>query len=234
MITVAIDAATDRLSVAARGPAGTTVERHLAGARGHARALLVLLEEVVGAVEGSAAAITRVIVADGPGSFTGLRVAATAAKAVVRTGKATLAATPSLLARARKASGEPGLVLAAASALRGEVYAGWYHFGADGRVAVVREASAATFESVQGGPRPDLIAGDGPDGFLEALGRYWAAPVAPREAAVADARALLWLAEAPGGVTEIADPATWEPVYGRPAEAQARWEREHGRPLPHP
>jgi len=27
------------------------------------------------------------------------------------------------------------------------------------------------------------------------------------------------------------DLATWEPSYGRVAEAQARWEREHGRPL---
>jgi hypothetical protein len=26
--------------------------------------------------------------------------------------------------------------------------------------------------------------------------------------------------------------AEWEPVYGRPAEAQARWEKAHGRPLP--
>jgi hypothetical protein len=27
------------------------------------------------------------------------------------------------------------------------------------------------------------------------------------------------------------DLATWEPQYGRVAEAQAKWEREHGRPL---
>jgi hypothetical protein len=26
----------------------------------------------------------------------------------------------------------------------------------------------------------------------------------------------------------------WEPTYGRPAEAQARWEAAHGRALPNP
>jgi tRNA threonylcarbamoyladenosine biosynthesis protein TsaB len=28
------------------------------------------------------------------------------------------------------------------------------------------------------------------------------------------------------------DLATWEPAYGRLAEAQVKWEREHGRALP--
>ena len=28
------------------------------------------------------------------------------------------------------------------------------------------------------------------------------------------------------------DPAAAEPVYGRPAEAQAQWEARHGRPFP--
>jgi len=27
---------------------------------------------------------------------------------------------------------------------------------------------------------------------------------------------------------------TAEPTYGRPAEAQAKWEARHGRALPHP
>ena len=32
----------------------------------------------------------------------------------------------------------------------------------------------------------------------------------------------------------VAEPLTWEPEYGRPAEAQALWEARHGRALPHP
>ena len=49
-----------------------------------------------------------------------------------------------------------------------------------------------------------------------------------------DARALLALDGRPGGVVEVADPSSWQPMYGRPAEAQAVWERTHGRALPDP
>lgn len=234
MIVLAVDAATDRLSVAAQGASlGEPEERHVIGARGHARALIPLVEEVVRAVGGSPATIARIILADGPGSFTGLRVATAFAKALARAGRASLATAPSLMARARRAAPPgPGLVLAAASALRGEVYAGWYRFGADGQVAVVREAMAMSFETIVEGPRPDHVAGDGPGGLLEDLARHWRVPLALREEGHADARALLLLAQ-DGAVREVADPATFEPTYGRPAEAQAKWEREHGRPLPH-
>ena len=46
-----------------------------------------------------------------------------------------------------------------------------------------------------------------------------------------DPSALVGLAGLRGGAVPVADVAGWEPVYGRPAEAQAQWERTHGRPL---
>jgi hypothetical protein len=48
------------------------------------------------------------------------------------------------------------------------------------------------------------------------------------------ATALIALAGLEGGAREVPDPSEWEPFYGRPAEAQARWEIAHGRPLPDP
>lgn len=50
--------------------------------RGHAEALLPLLDRVVGRAEGGFAALDRVAVSIGPGSFTGLRVGIAAARAV--------------------------------------------------------------------------------------------------------------------------------------------------------
>jgi tRNA A37 threonylcarbamoyladenosine modification protein TsaB len=47
------------------------------------------------------------------------------------------------------------------------------------------------------------------------------------------AASLLALATLAGVARRIEDPATAEPDYGRPAEAQARWEARHGRPLSH-
>jgi hypothetical protein len=46
------------------------------------------------------------------------------------------------------------------------------------------------------------------------------------------ARQLIGLIGKQGGAREITDVEEWEPLYGRPAEAQARWETAHGRPLP--
>jgi len=207
--------------------------RHLVGARGHARSLLPLLDEVLAELGASVSEVSRVIVADGPGSFTGLRVAAAVAKALSRAGEVTLAVTPSLLGRAaRVAPAGGGLVLSTSAALRGEVYAGWYRFGPGGSVERVRDAEASTWDQVCAGPKPDLVAGDGPDGFLESLGRLWGVPVVVREGAHADAGALLALDDQPGGTANVQSPAAWEPTYGRPAEAQAKWEREHGRALP--
>jgi gamma-glutamyltranspeptidase len=46
------------------------------------------------------------------------------------------------------------------------------------------------------------------------------------------ARCLIDLVGRKGGAVRVEDAGSWEPVYGRPAEAQARWEMTHGSPLP--
>lgn len=234
MMTLAIDAATDRLSVAVATAAGQVVERHLVGARGHARHMIPMIEALLRtAGAASPATIARVVLADGPGSFTGLRVAAAVAKALVRAGQAQLLTAPSLLGRAWTArGGRPGLVLAASSALRGEIYAGWYELAPDRAVHVVHHAVAMGFDEVRAGRRPDCIVGDASDGMLEALAAYWGVTLISREGSQADARGLLELLDVPGAVSVVGAPDRWEPTYGRPAEAQAKWEREHGRPLP--
>ncbi len=234
MTTLAIDAATDRLSVAVASADGQLVERHLVGARGHARNMIPMIQELLGAAgDSSPATISRVVLADGPGSFTGLRVAAAVVKALVRAGRAELWTAPSLLGRAWTArGGRPGLVLSAASALRGEIYAGWYDLAPDRTVHVVHPAVAMGFDEVRARRRPDCIVGDASDGMLEALAAHWGVSLVSREESQADARGLLALLDVTGAVSLVGEPDRWEPTYGRPAEAQAKWEREHGRPLP--
>lgn len=234
MTWIAIDTATDRATVAVGAP-GAVHGAALQGARAHARALPGLIDEALAAAGTTLGDIRGVIVADGPGSFTGLRVGASVAKAMVRALGVPLWTAPSLLARAWSAAPHDGrLVVVLADALRGDLYTAAYRLYGERvetllaptvlRPGQVRERTGAA----------ELIVSSGPAGALAAMGGDSAARVVEGEAAAPDAAALLALRQIAGGAVQVRDVAGWEPEYGRPAEAQVRWEETHGRPLPHP
>ena len=102
---LALETATDRASVAVGRTAADAVEESLTGARRHAGALLPMIQAALRRRGIGLDAITGLIVSDGPGSFTGLRVGATAAKALARARGLPLRTAPSLLARAAGVAG---------------------------------------------------------------------------------------------------------------------------------
>jgi tRNA threonylcarbamoyladenosine biosynthesis protein TsaB len=146
--------------------------------RGHAEALLPLIDRVMAQAEGAFAALGRVAVTVGPGSFTGLRVGVAAARAigiacnVPVVGVSTLAALAAPLILAQK----PGLVAAAIDARHGNVY--FAAFGSDGR-AIVAPRLASVREAVRLlGSGPIRIAGSGaPLLAIEAWSTHLAAEV---------------------------------------------------------
>jgi tRNA threonylcarbamoyladenosine biosynthesis protein TsaB len=209
MSWLAIDTATGRLSVAVGLSATDAVERHVDGPRQHARALLPLVDEALTAREESLADVEAVIVADGPGSFTGLRVGAAVAKGLHDALGLPIYSAPSLLGCA-VAEHRAGCVVVTSEALRGEVYAAVYRF-AGGQVEQVVAPRVVPKEQASA-----LMPG-----------------AALLQDQRVDARRLLALREWQHGLKLIARVEAWTPEYGRPAEAQARWEREHGRPLTH-
>ena len=232
---LALETATDRASVAVGAAPDDAVEESLTGARRHAGALLPMIEAALRRRGVGLDEVTGLVVSDGPGSFTGLRVGATAAKALARARGLPLRTAPSLMARgAAVVRGAPALVLAVADALRGEVYAAAFRFAA-GRVITELEPAVWHPDALAArGLAPDLLAGEAPAAARAVLERATGRPlIAPPDGAPT-ATALIALAALEGGAREVADPAEWEPVYGRPAEAQARWEIAHGRPLPDP
>jgi hypothetical protein len=81
---------------------------------------------------------------------------------------------------------------------------------------------------------PALVVGDGAAAQAAAVRAWTGRDPVPPPVGAPRAAALLALERIPGALRPIADPAAFEPDYGRPAEAQARWERAHGRPLPDP
>ena len=97
---LAIETATDRASVAVGHSEADAVERELTGARRHAAELLPMIDAALRAAGVALDDLTALALSDGPGSFTGLRVGAAVAKALVQARGLPLWTAPSLLVRA--------------------------------------------------------------------------------------------------------------------------------------
>ncbi len=230
MIGLAIDTSTDQLSVAAAHD-GRVAERSAVGARRHAALLGPLVAGALGELGVEVHEVTDIALADGPGSFTGLRVGAAWVKGVCHGRQVRVWTASTLLVRAVVADGA-GVVASLGSALRGEFYLAVYRLD---RANPIQTLLAPTV--VAGGADlglalvPDAVVSDLPVGQWEAFG--WARSsrkIGPPEG-LPTASALLRLVGRPGGARPVLHLGAWEPEYGRPAEAQARWERVHGRLL---
>lgn len=230
---LAVDTATDRASVALGADPADAVEEEVAGARRHAAALVPMVARLLARRGVTLDAVTALAVADGPGSFTGLRVGAAMVKALAAARGLPLWSAPSLMIRAAGVAARGATVLAVADALRGDVYAGLYRFQAGWVETVVAAAVHRPEALAERAPIPDVLVGEVPAPIASGL-EAWAGRtmVRPPEGAP-HARQLIALCSLTGGAGRVAADS-WEPEYGRPAEAQARWEMAHGRPLPDP
>ncbi|MGH7508293.1 MAG: tRNA (adenosine(37)-N6)-threonylcarbamoyltransferase complex dimerization subunit type 1 TsaB [Gemmatimonadales bacterium] len=229
---LALDTATERASVALEVPGAAPVEESIGGARRHAAALVPAIQTLLARAGASLDDLSGIALSDGPGSFTGLRVGASLAKALVHARGVPLWTAPSLLVRAAGFAGTGGQVLAVANALRGEVYAAAYRFLPDRIATDLAPSVCRPEELVAGGLRPTVVVGEAPPEIILALERWAGRPVIGPPDGSPHAARLLELVGRSGGARRVERVGEWEPEYGRPAEAQARWEIAHGRPLP--
>jgi len=229
---LAIETATDRASVALGVPGADPLEENVAGARRHAAALLPMIQSLLRRTGASLEDVTGIVLSDGPGSFTGLRVGASVAKALVHARRLPLWVAPSLLVRAAGVARENEVVLAVAGALRGEVYAAAYRFLPERIHTELAPSVRRPDELVHGGFTPAVVVGEAPADIIAVLESWVGRPVIGPPDGSPRATRLLGLVGRAGGARRVDAVSQWEPVYGRPAEAQARWEMAHGRPLP--
>ena len=160
--------------------------------------------------------ISRVICGAGPGSFTSLRIAASVAKGIaVGVGSPMYSVSSLLLTVAAADSIDAGLYLSVIPAMREE----WF--------AMVVELTRDRDAIARG--EPFIIADEKLDEAARAqdaqvIGPGQALDFRPHARGVA--RLMNQILETGQVAIE-----TWEPDYGRLAEAQVRWEAAHGRPL---
>lgn len=148
----------------------------------------------------------------GPGSFTSLRIAASIAKGLAVGRGIPVRPLSSLgLIVAANAPGEQVRYLAALDALRGQHYVQQFDCHGDAALALGEPVLAPSdrLEELASGASARLVGPGLHDGWLPHV------------------RGAMRLPQAPP-----VDLAAWEPDYGRKAEAQSRWEAEHGRTLP--
>jgi tRNA threonylcarbamoyladenosine biosynthesis protein TsaB len=163
--------------------------------------------------------IGRIVCGAGPGSFTSLRVAGSVAKGLAVGYGVELYAVSSLLLTIA-AMEEPlatGPYLSLLNAMRDEFFAQ--------RVMVEEGGKLRKMGGVgllRAGDMADLQQRESEIRFVGPAQQIDTFPHARGVARVIDDIVR-------GGAVEI---SSWEPDYGRLAEAQVRWEVEHGRPLP--
>lgn len=217
-LVLVIEASTAQGSVALfRGDA---LVQRFAASMGASRedALFPAVQALFEAEGVSTAMLSAVVCGAGPGSFTSLRIAAAVAKGLTQATGAVMFAVPSLMLAAATCE-TPGDYLVHADALREERYAMQVRIDSSRMVHATSDVVRVTLSE------------------LAAMNASWtrlavhAGASFPHDVSVApDAAYLMRIADWRTHGRVILE--SWEPAYGRLAEAQVKWEIANARPLP--
>jgi tRNA threonylcarbamoyladenosine biosynthesis protein TsaB len=214
-LTLALDASTYVGTVAVLRGRDVLVEAEAQMRGEREERLMPAVANALAAAGVEAAELNRVVCGAGPGSFTSLRIAASIAKGIALVSNAPLFAVSSLgliVASRRRARGR---YLAVLDAMRGDVHAAVVEVDEEGDVCAVQAPSLIPLASVDHAASSAMAAVAGAGRVVE--GAPHARGVSRMAALVDGARVSL---------------ESWEPDYGRLAEAQVKWEAAHGRALP--
>jgi len=219
VLSLGLDTSTPLGSVALADDSGLLAESLLPVRAVHSETVVPEIDRLLRGCGRFAREIDRVVVGSGPGSFTGVRIAAAVAKGLRAATGARLLAYPSLAAIAA-GLGTTGPVCAMIDARRGQVYAAGYELreglrelfaplarSLDDLLATLEPVTAWTVAGTLPAPLRDRARGAG---FR----------VAPPHAGVPRAAALLWLAEEDPEEGRIELPETWQPGYVRASSAE--------------
>jgi tRNA threonylcarbamoyladenosine biosynthesis protein TsaB len=223
--TIALEGSTYRGSVALLEGRNVIAERTLGGDEGgiersgRGESLMPAIADCLKEAAIAKTDIARIVCGAGPGSFTSLRVAGSVAKGLAIGYGVDLYAVSSLVLIVAGLEGElvPGSYVSLLPAMRQEFFSQRVEVNESGALGTLGGAGL-----VNGVGLTEVQTSE-PE--LRLIGPGQPIDVFPHARGVA--RILEGIVG--GGAVDI---ASWEPDYGRLAEAQVRWEAEHGRPLP--
>jgi tRNA threonylcarbamoyladenosine biosynthesis protein TsaB len=217
VIALGIEASTYAGSVALVRDGRVVGERTVAMRGREHEALMPAVAEVLAEAGLAPAGLDAVVCGAGPGAFTSLRIAGGIAKGIALSAGVPLLPVSSLALVIAAKPLAAGAYLVAIDAMRGEHYVQRYYVGADGSIEAAGGAGLLATSAVASAATAVGATVVGP-------GQPGDADIAPHARGIARLTNMIALAGP-------ADLASWEPAYGRLAEAQVKWEAEHGRPL---
>jgi tRNA threonylcarbamoyladenosine biosynthesis protein TsaB len=224
LLILAIDTSGFEGSIAVSDDRRILEERSLATeGRRHAQTLVLQVDRVLKSLQLAPGDVDAVAVSIGPGSFTGLRVGVVFAKTFAWANAAKLVAVDTLRAVAQQSADGIKNVAVISDAQRSEVFVNEYKwdaesesFLADGKVRIeaIETVVAQTVERGLQVAGPGLLkfADQFPESSLLGDSSLWI----PGAAAVAQIGSLLLT------VSQLADPATLEPLYIRRSYAEEK------------
>lgn len=218
---LALDSSTAGGSVAVSVDGRMVAERILPATAGASSLLMPAVDEAVRAAGLRPRDLAAVVAAGGPGSFTGLRIAAATAKAIVRALGVPLFAYSGLLATAAAHRREARAVCALFDARNREVFAGCWRFADGGVQEVLPPTILGVDDAVERlrGESP-LFTGDGAALHAAGLEAAFGPGSVRAPADESPAAGLLWLARTVPELGGVRTPSAWEPEYLRASGAE--------------
>lgn len=213
-LTLAIDASTYRGTVAVLAGTGVVATSEVAMRGEREERLMPAIADALGSAGAGVGDLAEVVVGGGPGSFTALRIGVALAKGICVAQQIPLRAMPTLalLLAGTDSPVADGRYLAVLDAMRGDFYTALVESKSGMIVAMSEERLA-------------------PRASIQALARQLDARIAGAAEQLDVRPHARGLARLDPSLVRDVSLATWEPVYGRLAEAQVKWETEHGRSL---
>lgn len=225
MLTLGLDTSTVRGSVALGRDGVILGERTLSVRATHSETVLPAIDELLSEAGLAGADLDAVVVGAGPGSFTGVRIAAALARGICFPLGTGLLAYSSLAAIAMEAAADGGRVCALLDARKDQVYAAGYECGESLETVFAPRASSidelAADLSLEDWTVTGVISPRQRERLGEAGARFYSdRDIHPGAAALIR---LSWIDPAAG---RIDDPAHWEPEYVRGSSAERRVTRD--------
>jgi tRNA threonylcarbamoyladenosine biosynthesis protein TsaB len=227
-LTLAIETSSLHGSVALGGGADILAWRALAADRKHAAELLPAIHELLTEAGAGPADVGVLCFSRGPGSFTGLRVAATVAQTWQSAVGSRVIAVPTLEAIARNAlgcEGAPRRLAVMLDARRGQVFGAIYTRDGNGELHAVADAALHEVRAwLAGLHRPCAVLGDGLAQHRQlvlAMGLV----ALPEQLWWPDARQVLAIGRQLAAAGHFCNPADIRPAYLRPPECEEVYEQ---------